>query len=54
MNDFSCTVRVWDGELTVGLKHFKSFEYMPQEWEQVQEICDCPRGSAEGNRINRV
>jgi len=45
VNNFSCTVRTWDGELTVGLKHLKSFNYLPAECQQVQEICD---------RINRV
>jgi len=40
VNNFSCTVRVWDGELTVGLKHLKSFDYLPAECEQVQVICD--------------
>lgn len=45
VNDFSCTVRTWDGELTVGVQHLKSFEYLPQECEQLQEICE---------RIHRV
>ncbi|MBD2168870.1 hypothetical protein H6G04_31320 [Calothrix membranacea FACHB-236] len=45
VNDFSCTVRTWDGELTVGLKHLKSYEYLPEDCQQVQEICE---------RINRV
>ncbi|WP_242055906.1 hypothetical protein [Nostoc flagelliforme] len=45
MNDFSCTVRMWDGEYTVGLQHLKSFNYLPAECEQMQVICD---------RINRV
>ncbi|AUB41802.1 Site-specific DNA-cytosine methylase [Nostoc flagelliforme CCNUN1] len=45
VNDFSCTVRVWDGEYTVGLQHMKSFNYLPQECKQVQEISD---------RISRV
>ncbi|MCC5670020.1 PEP-CTERM sorting domain-containing protein [Nostoc sp. CHAB 5784] len=29
VNDFSCTVKLWDGELTVGLKHLKSYDYLP-------------------------
>ncbi|WP_251958502.1 hypothetical protein [Nostoc commune] len=41
VNDFSCTVRVWDGEYTIGLQHLKSFNYLPQECEQMQVICDC-------------
>ncbi|MBD2247149.1 hypothetical protein, partial [Nostoc sp. FACHB-888] len=45
VNDFSCTVRVWDGEHTVGLQHLKSYNYLPGECEQMQVICD---------RINRV
>jgi hypothetical protein len=38
-------VKTWDGELTVGLKHLKSYDYLPAECEQMREICD---------RINRV
>ncbi|WP_339381818.1 hypothetical protein [Dendronalium phyllosphericum] len=45
VNDFSCNVRTWDGECTVGVQHLKSYEYLPQECEQLQEICD---------RINQV
>ncbi len=45
VNDFSCTVRVWDGEYAVGLQHLKSFNYLPAECEQMRVICD---------RINRV
>ncbi|OYD95866.1 hypothetical protein CDG77_10320 [Nostoc sp. 'Peltigera membranacea cyanobiont' 213] len=45
VNDFSCTVRMWDGEYTVALQHLKSYNYLPAECEQMQVICD---------RINRV
>ncbi|BAY93705.1 MULTISPECIES: hypothetical protein [unclassified Tolypothrix] len=45
VNNFSCTVRNWDGELTVGLKHLKSYEYLPEDCQQMQEICE---------RISRV
>ncbi|MHC5596061.1 MAG: hypothetical protein ACYTXC_08915 [Nostoc sp.] len=45
VNDFSCTVKMWDGEYTVGLQHLKSFNYLPQECEQMQLISD---------RISRV
>ncbi|MBD2536651.1 hypothetical protein H6G97_48345 [Nostoc flagelliforme FACHB-838] len=45
VNDFSCSVRMWDGEYAVGLQHLKSFNYLPQECQQMQVICD---------RINRV
>ncbi|BBD63048.1 hypothetical protein NIES2109_58980 (plasmid) [Nostoc sp. HK-01] len=40
VNDFSCTVRTWDKELTVGVQHLKSFNYLPQECQQMQEVCD--------------
>ncbi|WP_298907251.1 hypothetical protein [uncultured Nostoc sp.] len=40
VNEFSCTVKAWDGELTVGLKHLKSYEYLLAECEQMQRICD--------------
>lgn len=40
VNDFSCTVRIWDGECTVGLKHLKSYEYLPQECQQMQVMSD--------------
>lgn len=45
VNDFSCSVKLWDGELTVGVQHLKSYNYLPAECQQIQEICD---------RINRV
>jgi hypothetical protein len=45
VNDFSCTVRTWDGEITVGLKHLKPYEYLPEDCQQMQVICD---------RISRV
>ncbi|MCG6138568.1 MAG: hypothetical protein MET45_28785 [Nostoc sp. LLA-1] len=45
VHDYSCTVRIWNGELTVGLKHLKSCDYLPGDCEQMQRICD---------RINRV
>jgi hypothetical protein len=40
VNEFSCTVRMWDGEYTVGLQHLKSYNYLPAECEQMQVICD--------------
>ncbi|BAY73270.1 hypothetical protein NIES23_60980 (plasmid) [Trichormus variabilis NIES-23] len=40
VNEFSCTVRVWNGEYTIGLQHLKSFNYLPQECEQMLLICD--------------
>ncbi|MBD2492327.1 hypothetical protein [Aulosira sp. FACHB-615] len=40
VHEFSCTVRTWDGELTVGVQHLKSFDYLPQECQQMQQVCD--------------
>jgi hypothetical protein len=40
VNEFSCTVRMWDGEYTVGLQHLKSYNYLPAECEQMQVISD--------------
>ncbi|WP_375502585.1 hypothetical protein [uncultured Nostoc sp.] len=40
VNDFSCTVKLWDGEYTVGLQHLKSYNYLPAECEQMQLISD--------------
>ncbi|MBD2535427.1 hypothetical protein H6G97_40945 [Nostoc flagelliforme FACHB-838] len=45
VNDFSCTVKMWDGEYAVGLQHLKSYDYLPAECEQMQLISD---------RISRV
>jgi len=45
VNDFSCTVRMWDCEHTVGLQHLKSYDYLPAECKQMRVICD---------RISRV
>ncbi|MBD2511484.1 hypothetical protein IQ274_27710 [Nostoc sp. LEGE 12447] len=45
VGEFSCTVRTWDGEYTVGLQHLKSYNYLPAECEQMQLISD---------RISRV
>ncbi|WP_375495330.1 hypothetical protein [uncultured Nostoc sp.] len=45
VNEFSCTVRMWDGEYTIGLQHLKSYDYLPAECERMQVICD---------RINQV
>ena len=38
VNEFSCTVRLWDGEYTIGLKHLKSFNYLPAERKQIQSL----------------
>jgi hypothetical protein len=45
INNFSCSVRMWNGEYTVGLQHLKSYDYLPAECEQMQLISD---------RISRV
>ncbi|HYX13038.1 MAG TPA: hypothetical protein VE944_01450 [Nostoc sp.] len=40
VGEFSCTVRTWDGEYAVGLQYLKSFNYLPQEYQQMQLISD--------------
>ncbi|MBD2459226.1 hypothetical protein H6G80_34970 [Nostoc sp. FACHB-87] len=40
VGEFSCTLKTWDGELTVGVQHLKSFDYLPDECQQMQEVCD--------------
>ncbi|OYD86892.1 hypothetical protein CDG77_32400 [Nostoc sp. 'Peltigera membranacea cyanobiont' 213] len=40
VNEFSCTVKTWDGEYTVGLQYLKSLNYLPAECEQMRVICD--------------
>ncbi|MHC5762546.1 hypothetical protein [Nostoc sp.] len=40
VNDFTCTVKLWNGEYTIGLKHLKSYNYSPSECQQVQQISD--------------
>jgi hypothetical protein len=40
VHDYSCTVKIWNGEITVGLKHLKSYDYLPQDCEQMRRICD--------------
>ncbi|MBW4616385.1 MAG: hypothetical protein KME21_24540 [Desmonostoc vinosum HA7617-LM4] len=40
VGEFSCTVRVWDGELTVGLQYLKSFNYLESKCQQMQFLCD--------------
>ncbi|QFS49604.1 hypothetical protein [Nostoc sphaeroides] len=40
VNEFSCTLRAWNGEYTIGLQHLKSYNYLPAECEQMQVICD--------------
>jgi hypothetical protein len=40
VNEFSCTVRTWDSEYTVGLQYLKSYNYLPAECEQMRVICD--------------
>ncbi|MBW4458573.1 MAG: hypothetical protein KME55_41770 [Nostoc indistinguendum CM1-VF10] len=45
VNDFSCSVRMWNGEYAVALQHLKSYNYLPAECEQIKEISD---------RISRV
>ncbi|MCC5623907.1 hypothetical protein [Nostoc sp. CHAB 5715] len=45
VGEFSCTVRTWNRELTVGVQYLKSYDYLPAECEQMQSLCD---------RISRV
>ena len=45
VGEFSCTVKTWDGEYTVGLQHLKSYNYLPAECEQIHSLSD---------RISRV
>ncbi|MEH2178724.1 hypothetical protein [Nostoc sp.] len=40
VNDFTCTVRLWDREYTIGLKHLKSYDYSPSECQQIQQISE--------------
>ncbi|WP_341532048.1 hypothetical protein WKK05_40890 (plasmid) [Nostoc sp. UHCC 0302] len=40
VNDFSCTIKTWDGEYTVGLQYLKSYEYLPAECQQMQVVCE--------------
>ncbi|MEA5504770.1 hypothetical protein VB735_16955 [Halotia wernerae UHCC 0503] len=40
VNEFSCTVKMWDGEYAVGLQHLKSCNYLPAECEQMQFLSD--------------
>ncbi|MBU7587465.1 MAG: hypothetical protein KAF91_32340 [Nostoc sp. TH1S01] len=40
VNNFSCTGRTWDSECTVGVQHLRSFDYLPQECQQMLLICD--------------
>ncbi|MHC5861441.1 hypothetical protein [Nostoc sp.] len=40
VNEFSCTVKTWNGEYTVGLQHLKSYNYLPAECEQMLLVYD--------------
>ncbi|MBD2683624.1 MULTISPECIES: hypothetical protein [Nostoc] len=40
VSEFSCTVKMWDGEYTVRIDHLKSLNYLPAECEQMRVICD--------------
>ncbi|NEU84105.1 hypothetical protein G1O98_35210 [Nostoc sp. UIC10630] len=31
---------MWDGEYAIGLQHLKSFNYLPQECQQIQSLSD--------------
>ncbi|MEH2241021.1 hypothetical protein [Nostoc sp.] len=47
VGEFSSTVRTWHGECTVRLQYLKSFNYLPQECQQMQSL-------SEGDRLTRV
>ncbi|MEH2092092.1 hypothetical protein [Nostoc sp. 'Peltigera membranacea cyanobiont' N6] len=51
VNEFSCTVKTWDGEYTIGLQHLKSYNYLPAECEQMQVICDRIRRLRENKNL---
>ncbi len=40
VNDFSCTVTAWDEEYTVRLDYLKSLDYLPEECQLRQKMCD--------------
>jgi hypothetical protein len=44
VNDFSYTVRMWDGEYAVGLQHLKSYDYLSAECEQIQSLSNACGG----------
>ncbi|WP_227788948.1 hypothetical protein [Nodularia sp. LEGE 04288] len=46
-------MRIWNRELTVGLKHLKSYDYLPAEYQQMQLVCDGVPPSV-ADRIIRV
>ncbi|WDD36132.1 hypothetical protein PQG02_31110 (plasmid) [Nostoc sp. UHCC 0926] len=55
VNDFSCTVKSWDGDYTVALQHLKSYNYLPAECQQMLLVCDgVTAHPTVGDRINRV
>ncbi|MBD2302824.1 MULTISPECIES: hypothetical protein [unclassified Nostoc] len=54
VNDFSCTVKTWNGEVIVGVQHLRSFNYLPQECQQMQEVCDRIRGLRESENLEEA
>ncbi|MUG91804.1 hypothetical protein F7734_04685 [Scytonema sp. UIC 10036] len=40
VNNFSCTVRAWDGEYVVKMDHLKSFDYLEEDCQQMGVLCD--------------
>ncbi|MBD0390637.1 MAG: hypothetical protein ICV54_30110 [Nostoc sp. C3-bin3] len=45
---------MWDREYSIGLQHLKSFNYLPQECQQMQVICDGAVSSTGSDRITRL
>ncbi|MBN3874921.1 hypothetical protein [Nostoc sp. JL23] len=54
VGEFSCAVRTWDGEYTVGLQHLKSYNYLPAECEQMRVICDRIRRLRENENLEEA
>ncbi|MBD2533691.1 hypothetical protein H6G97_30715 [Nostoc flagelliforme FACHB-838] len=40
VNEFSCTITMWDGEYTVRIDHLKQLNYLESECQQMQQISD--------------
>jgi hypothetical protein len=46
--NFSCIVRVWDGEIQVPIQNLKDCEYSIEQREKVHALCDRLNGLARG------
>ncbi|RCJ38650.1 hypothetical protein A6770_39695 [Nostoc minutum NIES-26] len=54
IGEFSCTVKTWNVEMTVGVQHLKSFNYLPDECQQMQQICDRIRKLRENENLEEA